>query len=59
MKIEFLAAFQGTGCIRIDDDHSAVVKLTVDGGQIASVVQLLSLKGKTFRVVVDTKDGKP
>lgn len=58
MKIDFLAAFQGTGCIRFDDDHSAIVKLTVAGDEVASVVQLLSLKGKTFRVSVDTKDTK-
>lgn len=56
MKIDFNAALQGAGCIRFDDDHSAVVKLTIDGGEVAKVVQLLSLKGKTFKVSVDTKD---
>jgi hypothetical protein len=58
VKIEFYASLQGTSCIRIDDDNSANVKLTCDGGQIASVVQLLSLQGKAFRVVIDTKEGR-
>jgi len=56
VKINFMAALQGAGCIRFDDDHSAVVKLTIDGSEVASVVQLLSLKGKTFRISVDTKE---
>lgn len=55
MKIEFVASLQGTGCIRVDDDHSAVVKLTCDGSQIANVVKLLQLKGKTFTILVETK----
>jgi hypothetical protein len=58
MKIKFFASLQGAGCIRIDDDNSANVKLTCDGGQIASVVQLLSLQGKAFPVVIDTNEAK-
>lgn len=54
MKIEFHATLQGSGCIKIDDDNSAQVKLTCDGGQIANVVKLLTLQGKAFRVVVET-----
>jgi hypothetical protein len=54
MKIEFYAALQGASCIKIDDDNSANVKLTCDGGQIANVVKLLTLQGKTFKVIVET-----
>jgi hypothetical protein len=57
VKISFLATLQGAACIKIDDDNSAQIKLTCDAGQIASVVQLLSLQGKAFRVVIDTKEG--
>lgn len=52
MTIQFVASLQGAGCIRLDDDNSAVVKLTCDGGQIASVVKLLSLQGRSFTVTI-------
>lgn len=55
MKIEFEATLQGAGCIRIDDDHSAVVKFTCDGSQIANVVKLLQLKGRSFIIQVETR----
>jgi len=55
MKIEFLATLSGAACIKIDDDNSAQVKLTCDAGQIASVVKLLSLQGKAFRVSVEVE----
>lgn len=54
MKIEFTASLQGASCIRIDDDHSAHVKLTVDGSQIAQVVKMLTMQGRAFKVVVET-----
>lgn len=57
MKIEFVASFQGANCIQVDDDNSAKVKLTCDGGQIAAVVKLLVLKGKSFTVLIDTDKG--
>ena len=53
MKIEFQAILQGAGCIKIDDDNSAQVKLTCDGGQIANVVKLLTLQGRAFKVIVE------
>lgn len=56
MKIEFMATLQGSGCIKIDDDNAAQVKLTCDAGQIANVVKLLTMQGKAFRVIVDTKE---
>lgn len=55
MKIAFEATFQGSSCIQIDDDNSARVKLTCDGGQIAQVVKLLTLQGKIFKVSVETE----
>ena len=58
MKIDFRATLQGSGCIRLDDDNSAVVKLTCDGGQIANVVKLLTLQGKTFQVSISTPGEK-
>lgn len=55
MKIEFQATLQGAGCIRMDDDNSAVVKLTCAGSEIANVVKLLTLQGKTFSVIVEVE----
>jgi hypothetical protein len=53
MKIDFRATLQGSGCIRLDDDNSAVVKLTCSGTEIANVVKLLTLQGKTFKVTIE------
>ena len=53
MKIDFLATLHGASCIRIDDDNSAQVKLTISGTEIANVVKLLMLQGKAFRVSVE------
>jgi len=58
MKIEFAATLQGAGCIRLDDDNSAVVKLTCSGSEIANVVKLLTLQGKTFSVSISTPGEK-
>lgn len=54
MTITFLATLQGAGCIRLDDDNSAVVKLTCPGSEIANVVKLLTLQGQTFAVSIST-----
>jgi hypothetical protein len=53
MTITFLATLHGASCIRIDDDNSAQVKLTIAGTEIANVVKLLTLQGKAFRVSVE------
>ena len=55
MRIQFVAALQGASCIKIDDDNSANIKLTVDGSEIANVVKLLTLQGRAFTVTVETK----
>lgn len=54
MKIEFMASLQGAGCLRFDDDGSSVVKLTIDGSQIANAVKLLTLQGQAFTVQIET-----
>lgn len=53
MKIEFIATLQGAGCIRIDDDGASIVKMTLDGGQLAGATKMVLMKGKTFRVTVE------
>jgi hypothetical protein len=55
MNIEFLASLQGAGCIRFDDDGSCVVKLTIDGTELAQAVKLLTLQGQTFTVKIGRK----
>ena len=55
MKIEFLATLSGAGCIKIDDDNSANVKLTCSGTEIANVVKLLTLQGKSFKVSIEVE----
>jgi len=55
MTIQFTASLHGAGCIRLDDDNSAVVKLTCAGTEIANVVKLLTLQGKTFTVRIEAE----
>lgn len=55
MKIEFTAILSGAGCLRFDDDGSSVVKLTIDGSQMANAVKLLTLQGQVFTVSIDTR----
>jgi len=55
MKIELIASLQGAKCVCFDDDGSSMVKLTMDGSEIANAVKLLTLKGKTFTVKIDTE----
>ena len=55
MTIQFVASLQGSGVIRLDDDNSAIVKMTVDGSQIANVAKLITLKGKSFTVTIDVE----
>ncbi len=55
MKIELIASLQGAGCIKFDDDGSSVIKLTIDGGQVANAVKMLALQGKAFTVKIDTE----
>ena len=55
MKIELTASLQGAGCIKFDDDGSSVIKLTIDGGQVANAVKMLALQGKAFTVKIDTE----
>jgi hypothetical protein len=50
VTIQFLAALQGAGCLRFDDDGSATIKLTCDGSQLAQVTKLFLLQGQTFVV---------
>ena len=58
MTIEFLAALQGAGCIRFDDDGSTIVKLTCDGTQLPHVAKLLAMQGQTFTVTIQYGESK-
>lgn len=53
MKIKFLAALQGPGCIKFDDNGSSVIKLTIDASQMPEAVKMLTMQGKTFTVTVE------
>jgi len=56
VTITFEACLQGSSCIVIDDDRSAKIKMTCDATQIASVLQMVGLKGKTFIVSIEAGD---
>jgi len=52
MKIEFLATFQGSNVIALDDDMSAKLKFSADGSQLPQVIKLSLFRGKRFRVTI-------
>ena len=53
MKIEFLATFQGSNVMALDDDMSMKIKFTADAMQLAHAVKMVTLKGKRFKVTLE------
>lgn len=53
MIIKFSASMQGTGCLRFDDDGSSIIKLTVSADELHNAVKLVTMKGKTFTVIIE------
>ena len=52
--IEFTAQLKPTGkAIKIDAENEVEVTFTCSGSEIAEVIKLVTLMGKTFRVSVD------
>jgi hypothetical protein len=54
MKVVFLAALQGTTCVKFDDDGSGVVKLAFSADQAQEVVHVLAGRGQLLKVTVET-----
>ncbi len=57
MKIQFDATLQGAACLKLDDDGSSVVKLTMDSTQMADVIKLVMAKGKNLKVSIEFPNG--
>jgi hypothetical protein len=53
MKIEFLATFQGSNVMQLDDDMSMKIKFTADAGQLAHTIKMVTLKKKLFKVTLE------
>jgi hypothetical protein len=53
MKIEFLATFQGSNVMQLDDDMSMKIKFTADAEQLAHTIKMVTLKKKLFRVTLE------
>lgn len=58
MKIDFLAALQGSTTMKLDGDNSGVIRLTFDGSQWPMIVQLSAYQERLLRVTIDTEDRK-
>lgn len=56
MKIEWIGALQGAGCLKMDDDGSSVVKFTQDASQVHRIVHLVTCKGKLLKISVEIAD---
>lgn len=52
MKIQFSASLQGAGCLRFDDDGASVIKLSISADELHNAVKLVTMKGKTFTVII-------
>lgn len=53
MKIQFIATFEGANCINLDDEMSAKLKFTADGGQLPDIIKLTVYKKRRMRVTVE------
>lgn len=53
MTIQFSASLQGAACLKFDDDGSSTVKLTISSNELHNAVKLVTMKGKTFTVIIE------
>ena len=53
MKIEFIATFEGSSCINLDDEMAAKLKFTADGSQLPNIIKLTIYKKKRMRITVE------
>lgn len=56
MKVEFIAALQGSGCVRLDGDGSGYVKLAFDRTQGIQVLKLMACTEQLIKVTAETED---
>ena len=52
MKIEFVAALQGSGCLRFDGDGEGIVRLTVPASELPQLAKLLAYRETVLNVTI-------
>lgn len=55
MKVEFLAALQGSGCLKFDGDGEGIVRFTVPASELPNLAKLLAYRETTLKVTVQAQ----
>lgn len=53
MIIRFSASLQGAACLKFDDDGASTIKLSISADELHNAVKLVTMKGKTFTVIIE------